>query len=186
MGYYYAGFEIVGVDNRPQPRYPFEFHLADAMTYPLEGFDVIHTSPPCQAYSRSMKHLAHSRHPKLINPIRERLQSAGALFIIENVIGAPLQTPTMLCGTMFGLNIWRHRIFESNFTIPELECQHVGSPLNPFRASSVQRYRREVGRGGEWIEAAWRKVMGVSWMQKQEAREAIPPAYTEYIGRQII
>ena len=118
MGYHRAGFEVVGVDNRPQPRYPFEFHQADALTFPLEGFDVIHASPPCQRYSD----LAHRNGnaddwPDLIEAVRARLAGSGARFtIIENVEGAPLVAPVMLCGSMFrSLRVLRHRLFETSF-----------------------------------------------------------------------
>src|SRR5215472_5910436 len=90
MGYHRAGFDVVGVDIAPQPRYPFEFHQADAMTFPLDGFDAIHASPPCQDYSKAMRHLATVNYPRLIYPIRDRLRATARLWIIENVAGAPL------------------------------------------------------------------------------------------------
>jgi DNA (cytosine-5)-methyltransferase 1 len=184
MGYSRAGFDVVGVDNRPQPRYPFEFHQADAMTYPLDGFDVIHASPPCQDYSKAMRHLAGG-FPRLIEPIRDRLAAAGVPWIIENVAGAPLPVQTdlfgrhgvELCGTMFRLPIWWHRLFECSFPVSAPRgCDHSIQPMNPHRA---------VRPGGRTVEAAWRQAKGVAWMSRQEAREAIPPAYTEFIGAQL-
>ncbi len=123
-GYHDAGFEVVGVDHKPQPNYPYEFHEADAMTYPLEGFDVIHASPPCQAYSimRNLPWLRDREYPEDIGPTRERLQQADALWVIENVMGArrTKRRPDgmragWLCGGMFGLPFYRHRLFETNF-----------------------------------------------------------------------
>ena len=100
MGYHRAGFEVVGIDIAPQPNYPFEFVQADAMEFPLDGFDAIHASPPCQAYTA----LATGKHPRLIEPMRERLASSGVPWVIENVVGAPLRQPVLLCGSMFGLS----------------------------------------------------------------------------------
>lgn len=119
MGYARAGFEVVGVDIAPQKRYPFEFHQADAMTYPLEGFDAIHASPPCQDYSEARFINGRggvTEHPRLIAPIRERLAAAAVPWIIENVTGASHDMPNAvtLCGTSFGLSTRRHRLFESN------------------------------------------------------------------------
>ena len=132
MGYHRAGFdEIVGVDIDPQPNYPFEFVQADAMTYPLEGFDVIHASPPCRAYS-VMKSLNPDRkHVDLVASIRERLRASGAIYVIENVPGAPLETVAVLCGSMFGLHssrgyLRRHRLFESNILLLAPGCNHEG------------------------------------------------------------
>jgi DNA (cytosine-5)-methyltransferase 1 len=120
-GYARAGFDVVGVDLNPQPRYPFEFHQADALTFPLDGFDAIHASPPCQAYSTMRRGLWKDReHPDLIAPIRDRLIGADVPYVIENVEGARrlLVNPVLLCGTMFGLGtkegnqLRRHRYFE--------------------------------------------------------------------------
>lgn len=117
VGYARAGFEVVGVDLKSQPRYPFEFHQADAMTYPLDGFDAIHASPPCQAYSVAQK-LQGNLHPDLIGPTRFRLTESGKPYVIENVVGAPLLKPTLLQGTMFGLRTERKRLFETSFLLP--------------------------------------------------------------------
>ena len=193
-GYHRAGFDVLGVDIEPQPRYPFRFVQADAMTYPLDGFDAIHASPPCQDYSKNLRHQA-SGYPQLIDPIRDRLIASGVPWVIENVEGAPLPVQddlfgaygTELCGTMFGLRVWRHRLFETSFPIAAPRgCNHATRPLNPYRQSSRVLMAGIVG--GEWStqEEPWRAEMGVRWMSRDGAREAIPPAYTEYIGRQLI
>jgi hypothetical protein len=183
-GYDLAGFDVTGVDIAPQPRYPFPFHQADAMTFPLDGFDVIHVSPPCQDYSRAMRHLATQARPRLIALLMKRL--AGRVWIIENVPGAPIPHQatldgdygTELCGTMFDLPIWRHRLFGSSVPLGAPSgCDHRLTPMNPHRQDRP---------GGHTPERLYRQAMGVSWMTKQGAREAIPPAYTEYIGGQLM
>ncbi len=190
MGYHRAGFEVIGVDNRPQKRYPFEFHQADAMTFPLDGFDVIHASPPCQAYS-VMKSLHNAKsHCDLIPGVRDRLQAANVLWIIENVPGAPLRKDLMLCGSMFGLRssseryLRRHRIFESN--IPFLlqpSCHHVG------KAVGVYGHGQAGMLGQRWRTAKAeeaRILMGMDWSTRDGMAQAIPPAYTEWIGGQLM
>ena len=174
MGYHRAGFEVVGVDIKPQPHYPFEFHQADAMTYPLDGFDAIHASPPCQGYSR-MRHLPWLRdkiYPLLIEPTRERLIAVGVPYVIENVMDAHLPAG-WLCGGMFGLPIYRHRAFETNWFWMQ--------PAHP-------RHRRVI-EAGRMLGGRLRRAHGdmkLGWMTSDERDEAIPPAYTEYIGRQLL
>ncbi len=197
-GYVRAGFEVVGVDNRPMPRYlksgASEFIQADALEYCREHgreFDAIHASPPCQAYSENMRHLAGDS-PRLIEPICDLLGAMGIPWIVENVEGAPLATASnlfgqhgvLLCGTMFDLRIWRHRLFETSFPISAPgACHHDGAPLNPHREESRDRMRQEFGQVD--FEKIWRSEAGVAWMDKNDGRQAIPPAYTEYIGRQL-
>ncbi len=197
MGYSRAGFtEIVGIDIKPQKNYPFLFVQADAMNPPvrLDAFDAIHASPPCQAYSRHMKHRQTEgrEHPKLIDDMRERLHDSGRPWIIENVSGSPLATGTTLfdehgcelCGTMFGLRIWRHRLFETSFPVSvEMECDHSIVPLNPYNTKSRLRDGLRYGS-----MRAYAKEMGVHWMKdtNREMTLAIPPAYTEFIGRQLL
>ncbi len=186
MGYSRAGFdEIVGVDIKPQPRYPFTFVQGDALEYVREHgreFDVVHASPPCQSYSRAMRHLA-SPQPKLIEQL---LRALGPyVYIVENVAGAPLPCPLMLCGTQFGLRVHRHRYFQTNpILFLSSGCQPSLPVLNPHRATSRQRLYREFGRQDP--EKLWGKEMGVGWMSRHETRESIPPAYTEFIGHQLI
>lgn len=187
MGYYRAGFDVIGVDIKPQPRYPFEFHQADAMTFPLDGFDVIHASPPCQGYSR-LNSINKREYPMLIEDVRSRLQAAGVPYVIENVTGAPLIDPIMLCGAMFpGLRVYRHRLFEIGGTA------HIGAPPEPEHGSPCNVLGRAPKEGefihvcGHFIGVAYgRKAMGIPWMTRNELSEAIPPAYTQYIGEALI
>ena len=190
MGYSRAGFEVVGVDIRPQPHYPFEFHQADALTFPLDGFEVVHASPPCQSYSRSLRHLA-TPQPMLIDVMRERLKAAP-VWVIENVEGAPMVTQSTLfgahgalvCGTGLGLQVYRHRLFEASVGLVGTRCQHGAHAMNPYNVAGRERIYAAHGRGDP--ELVWRKAMGVDWMNRHEAREAVPPAYTEFIGRQLV
>ncbi len=177
MGYHRAGFEVVGVDIKPQPHYPFKFIQVDALTYPLDGFDAIHASPPCQAYSMMQNICKNSlNHPDLIKPIRETLIKTGVPYIIENVYKAPLMASMMLCGTMFGLKIIRHRYFECSPNIFSLMtfCDH-SNVYDPWHKDGTnQRVKLS-------------NAMGIGWfMTRPEVREAIPPAYTEWIGKQLI
>jgi len=188
MGYHRAGFEVVGVDHLPQPHYPFEFIQADAMTYPLEGFDVIHASPPCQAFS-VMKSLHNARaHADLIAPLRARLCAAGKPYVIENVPGAPLETVFMLCGSMFGLRsdrgyLRRHRLFESNVLILAPSCQHNGVAVGVYGHGSAGFLGQRM-RTANRDEA--RLLMGTPAMTRDGMSQAIPPAYTLYIGTQLM
>jgi DNA (cytosine-5)-methyltransferase 1 len=193
-GYADAGFEVVGVDISPQPRYPFEFHQADAMTFPLDGFDVVHASPPCQRYSDLAKRNGNAHEwPDLVPVTRLRLSSSGQPYVIENVEGSPLLSPTVLCGTSFsGLRVLRHRLFESN--VPLVAPPHRGHPLVYTLDKRKAHYGKlnewtafvSVNGGGNCSVASARDAMGIDWMTKGELNEAIPPAYTEWIGRQLV
>jgi|SRR6188768_2850995 len=186
MGYHRAGFDVVGVDLAPQPRYPFAFVRADALTYPLAGFDAIHASPPCQRFSTMTRRWGRSDdHPDLIAAVRDRLAGAGVPYVIENVAGAPLLDPIRLCGSSFGLPIRRHRLFE--LSAPPLlvpPCQHVGAALqvNGHPGGSSRRDPRAHFGGVD----EWRAGIGAPWMIGAELAEAIPPAYTEWIGAQLL
>jgi DNA (cytosine-5)-methyltransferase 1 len=190
MGYHRAGFEVVGVDIKSQPEYPFEFYRADALEFPLEGFDAIHASPPCQAYSAMTKvNGTQAKHPQLIAAIRNRLIVCGVPYIIENVVGAPLSNPVMLCGTMFGLRLKRHRLFESNFPQVPLQCRHSDSPCDieiMNRGWKKTRFVPVYGSGGCKAGHLWNEAMGIDWMKRPQLAEAIPPAYTEWIGKELI
>ena len=181
MGYHRAGFEVVGVDINEQPNYPFEFIQADAIEYLVnhyKDFDAIHASPPCQCFSMMQNiHKNKDKHPDLIEPTRKLLEELDKPYIIENVIGAPLRIDLFLCGTMFGLPIARHRIFESNVSMPLLTmmCKH-DNLYDPWHGEGSVGQR-------EKLSAA----MGIDWfMTRPEVREAIPPAYTEYIGKELL
>lgn len=184
-GYARAGFDVIGVDLSPQPRYPFEFHQADALTWPLDGVAIVHASPPCQRYSALTRRWGSSRpdtHPDLVDPIRQRLIAAGVPYIIENVAGAPLLDAIRLCGSSFGLEVRRHRYFE--MTDPPLlvpPCQHSGPALQVNGRPGGSSRRDPLARFGSVAE--WRVGMGIDWMTAPELAEAIPPAYTEWIGR---
>ena len=187
MGYSRAGFEVVGVDLHPQPHYPFEFHQADALTFPLEGFDAIHASPPCQRYSSmsaGIPGLAET-YPDLIAPVRDRMRSPVP-YVIENVSGARslLRWPTMLCGAMFDLDLYRHRYFETSWVMP--------LPMHPghgIKGNSAGRWTEGTiisVAGHNTAVAECRRAMAIDWMTGDELSEAIPPAYTEFIGKQLL
>ena len=195
MGYHRAGFEVVGVDICPQPHYPFEFHQGDALTWPLEGFDAIHASPPCQAYSSMRTAWNAGKHPRLIEPIQERLRAAGAPYVIENVAQAPLLDPVTLCGSMFGLEalgqrLYRHRLFESSEPLGSPPpCDHSGYGLGIY-GDHLRLARRGRGRKAREITAGKlapaSEAMGVDWMTWRELKESIPPAYSEWVGRRLL
>ena len=189
-GYYRAGFtEIVGVDIHPQPRYPFAFIQADAMTYPLDDGDAFHASPPCQRYSAgAAKWKTSDEHPDLIAATRDRLLATGKPYVIENIMPARplLWHPVMLCGTMFGLGVFRHRLFESNVSIPRREHRPHDGKIGDGRFMTVTGHaggssKRDGWKGGSVDD--WRRAMGIDWMVGDELAESIPPAYTEFIGR---
>lgn len=181
MGYHLAGFEVVGVDIAPQPHYPFKFILADALTFPLEGFDAIHASPPCQAFTLAQR-IQNNEHPDLIAPIRERMKATGKPYVIENVVGAPLENPVMLCGAMFtGLAVYRHRLFESNFPLEApAHPDHVAPLRKMGRPPLAGEFMHVVGNFSGVARA--KEAMGIDWMVRDGLREAIPPAYTQFIG----
>jgi DNA (cytosine-5)-methyltransferase 1 len=201
-GYADAGFDVVGVDKDPQPRYPFEFIRADVLGLDvsfLASFDLIHASPPCQ-FATLLRHAPGGReHPNLIAPTRELLMRAKRPYVIENVEPARehLIDPIRLCGTMFGLgaqgcDLHRHRLFETSFDLRQPDCAHNGRPVigvygGHARKRSARhggRGTRDVWRGGHKTAAS--EAMGVDWMTLDGLSEAIPPAYTEWIARQIV
>lgn len=187
-GYADAGFEVVGVDVEAQPRYPFEFHQADATTFPLDGFDAVHASPPCQGFTAYRRRPAHvAPRPNLIPAMRARLSASGLPYVIENVSGAPLLNPITLCGSSFGLDVRRHRLFESNRQLIGAPCAHeLQAPRFP-PATNRTNLRRTVEVGVWRIPLdIQRKAMGIDWMELRELSQAIPPAYTHWIGRQLI
>lgn len=199
-GYVDAGFDVVGVDIDPQPRYPYEFVQADALDYLAKHghkFDAIHASPPCQSFLNLGKvNIALGRdyeYPNLIGQTRELLQALGKPYVIENVQDASehLINPVRVCGTGFGRPIRRHRLFESNVDLEGIACEHKRyreqkywtgwRPKGEKRLSTVVQVYGNAGGQHEWPEA-----MGIDWMDRHGFVEAIPPSYTEHIGRQLI
>jgi DNA (cytosine-5)-methyltransferase 1 len=191
MGYSRTGFDVLGIDVEPQPRYPFPFHCDDAI-HALEdylefggGFAAIHASPPCQAHS-NMRHLSTNEHPDLVARTRELLKDTGLPYVIENVIGAPLVNPVQLCGSSFGLGVQRHRLFECSFPVMAPPCAH-GQQEKRYRVfQRGEWYLSPVahvwGRGGGKAMGEWPEAMGIDWMDSAGLAQAVPPAMTEHIG----
>ncbi|HXJ66289.1 MAG TPA: DNA cytosine methyltransferase [Actinomycetota bacterium] len=217
MGYHRAGFEVVGVDINPQPRYPFEFHQADAMSIlrGMEGwpsfngemwrpgyFDAIHASPPCQAFTQMSarwrgKGTAADEHLDLLTPTLERLRQMDKPWVVENVPGARrlMRNPLILHGGQFGLGVHRPRLFESNVMLLNFTARATRSPLGVYGkpdGRTTYRYRNNGNLKGKSLIRAWKSLeegsaaMGIDWMDVAGLREAIPPAYTEFIGEQLM
>ena len=186
MGYHRAGFDVVGVDLYPQPNYPFPFHQGDALEFLLahgHEFDAIHASPPCQAYSETQR-LRGNDHPELIPPTREALMALGLPWIIENVTAAPSQSGIVLCGSMFGLPIQRHRTFESSHLLMlDRHCDHKPDAIT-VTGHSPQRWLG--GARKPVAPEVYQAAMGIDWMLVRELVQAIPPDYTEYVGAQVL
>ena len=207
-GYADAGWEVVGVDLHPQSRYPFDFLRMDALaalellaeglrlpfgnagTLGLEDFDAIHASPPCQARTKAQKIMGND-HPNLIAPTRALILDTGLPYVIENVVPEdpdndpdPLIDPVMLCGTSFGIETYRHRLFETNWplTVPT-HREHVARNTKMGRAPVEGEYMHIVGNFSGVARA--RRIMGMPWATRDGLREAIPPKYTEFIGAQL-
>lgn len=197
-GYYRAGFDVVGVDISPQPHYPFEFHQADALVVlrgetdiDLDEFDAIHASPPCQGYS-TITGDARGRWPRLIPKVRSLLKRTGKPWVIENVAGARSVMPDAiaLTGGSFGLQVRRLRLFESNIPMLAVPPVHQEQVIGVYgQHPDGREYLRPDGTG-RGVKAhslgEARYAMGIDWMDWDELTEAIPPAYTEFIGRQLV
>lgn len=191
MGYHLAGFDdIVGVDIEKQSRYPFRFVQADALEYVAEyghEFDAIHASPPCQRYSVQTAMEYRGNHPDLIVPTRDALTATGKPYVIENVENARqhLISPIKLCGSMFGLNLWRHRYFEIWPSVLWLTptCNHSQLPV---LITGTTRRKPEKGGRMEYTAEQCREASGLYWMTRAEMDEAIPPAYTHWIGERLL
>jgi DNA (cytosine-5)-methyltransferase 1 len=224
VGYQRAGFDVVGVDINPQPNYPFEFVQEDALAYVdrvaqhqganynPEGFsfDAIHASPPCQAHSSIAKQIrklgkTQNEHPDLVPQTRELLRSSGLPYVIENVVGAPLENPILLCGSSFGLDVRRHRLFETNWPLMAPPCAHywqtprfisldkrrgLKSVVPVHGGGQIKGLASVVGVHGHHNYAGERdlreKAMGIDWMSPYELTQAIPPAYTQFIGEALV
>lgn len=190
VGYHRAGFDVTGVDIEPHPDYPYELVVDDAVSVLgdvswLRTFDAIHASPPCQRYVRS-GNVDRERHPDLLPVVRDLLGASGLPYVIENVPGAPMRVDLVLCGSMFGLEVRRHRWFEANWPLSPwtLACDH-SKPVTGV-------YGHPHGRNGAAPGmlpgdlATWSRAMGIDWMTASDLAEAIPPAYTEHIGSQLL
>ena len=190
MGYHRAGFDVVGVDIKPQKHYPFTFIQADATAFPLDGFDVIHASPPCQDHSPLKSVAGLHETGWMLRQTIDRLEASGLPYIVENVVGAhrQMRRDITLCAHAFGLRSYRHRIFQSN--VPLSEPEHL--------PHIVRVNRRKKNRRGHWDAGGFVTVvgdvgsyvgpeaMGIDWMTGNELSQAIPPAYTEWIGKQLL
>lgn len=201
MGYHRAGFDVVGVDVNPQPRYPFEFIQADVLALNpafVASFDAIHASPPCQ-FATELRHAPGTKeHPNLIPATRRMLRASARFYVIENVDGAKvhLDHPILLCGSMFGLGaagfqLQRHRWFESNFLLPQPECEHREPVIGVYGGHVRCRSARHGGRRTRDFEgydkpALAREAMQMPWATMQQMSEAIPPAYSEWIGHHLL
>jgi DNA (cytosine-5)-methyltransferase 1 len=195
-GYQLAGFHVTGVDNRQQPRYVGDaFILGDALDYCAEHgheYDAIHASPPCQAYTSLGSLHKHKTYPDLLAPTRDALVSTGKPWVIENVVGAPLRGYVQLCGAMFGLRVYRHRRFESPCYFWRPRHPRHTLPALAHRAPSGKS-RKEAYLAGECFASVTGNAgnyagpgMGIDWMIGEELSQAIPPAYCEFIGRQLL
>lgn len=193
-----AGFDVTGVDfnsaaeavwRRGMEPYGGEFILADALAIPLDGYAFIWASPPCQAYSACRAFTAGRFHPDLIAPVRSRLTDLAIPWVIENVLGAPLRAPVLICGLALGLRTKRHRFFESNFALAGTECPpgHPGDWVTVCGGGgprSVRINAKTPARAVRMAEAT--AAMGIDWMTRKHLSQAIPPAYAEWIGRQAL
>lgn len=219
MGYHRAGFDPVGVDHIGQPRYPFAFVREDAIGamnrlllggpgatlidrdgrhWAMEDFRAIHASPPCQRYT-SMQFLNPGRrqtHPDLVGPCRELLEATGLPWVMENVPGAPMPGAALVCGSAFGMDVRRHRLFLGSFLILGTVCRHAAQKGQfPRGTGKALHYGRKPysnvvsvwggSGGGKGPKSLWQRAMGIDWMTRHELAQAIPPAYTEYVGRQL-
>lgn len=202
MGYHQAGFDVIGVDVSPQPRYPFGFIHMDALAVDqrfLRTFDAIHASPPCQGYT-AMRHAPGAKGaPRLIAQVREMLEATGLPWVIENVEEArsEMRKPIMLCGSAFdlgshGCELRRHRLFESNVSLYSMGCSHGDKPVVGVYGGHARI--RSARHGGRGTRDAWpnghkpvaAEAMGMDWATLAEMSEAIPPAYTKFIGVQLM
>jgi DNA (cytosine-5)-methyltransferase 1 len=201
-GYHRGGFgEIVGVDLVRQPGYPFPFVLADALTFPLEGFDAVHASPPCKRFTsaanrgRDALHL-FDPHPDCLAPTLRRFAALTVPWVVENVPGAPMPAGSVrLCGSAFGLEVRRHRLFASNVALTGVPCRH-GEQSGRFQSLDWERRRRGlpasvVGvygnlQGGSDSWELRQEAMGIDWLEGPALNQAIPPAYGEHLGRQLV
>jgi DNA (cytosine-5)-methyltransferase 1 len=184
-----AGFHVTGVDIVKSPRYCGDaFIQADALDVDLSGYDFIWASPVCKRYSGLAVIHGSEQHPDHIPPIRERLRRARTPYAIENVVGAPLIQPLMLCGTMFGLRTWRHRLFELSWLLERLTppCNHAHEPVPVYGHENRGSRVAADGSRNVYSLADRQAAMGIDWMTRDELSQAIPPAFSEWIARQFL
>lgn len=195
MGYHRAGFDVVGVDVKPQPRYPFEFVQADVsalQSHDLRDYDAVHASPPCQDWSQLHRNYGAPEHGTghLLQSTLRLLRESGRPWVVENVVGAPLPSAFVLCGSSFGLgasglDLNRHRQFETNAPILAPPCQHrPGKTIGVYGHGTNSWHRKKLGRNLGIAEL--REAMGIDWMTREELGQAIPPAYTQFIGEWLL
>lgn len=203
MGYHLAGFEVVGVDIAPQPRYPFQFVQADALVYlaqiiasgEIREYDAIHASPPCQEYS-SLRHMKTREYPAILGAVRERLSATGLPWIMENVQRAPMHHGVLLCGTALGMRVRRHRLFDSSHLLyPPGLCHHTPDDVNVYGhgawnyrpwGDSQKHWQRTNTKQCPLPIADAKAAFGASWMTQAGLAECIPPAYTQWLGQQLM
>ena len=198
MGYHLAGFDVIGVDIEPQPRFPFTFYQDDALAVLRKIIQsnwrpaAIHASFPCQLFCQLSPATGHrDKHPDLVTPGRPLLEATGVPWVIENVPRAPLRDPVIFCGPSFGLEVIRHRAFEPGggfrLTAPPCSHKHGGVADGTYIAFYPSRRtapgRRRPPRN---LERDYRSAMGVDWMTMKQMRQAIPPAYTRHVGEQML
>lgn len=198
MGYHLAGFDVIGVDIEMHADYPFPMVVGDAMQYVADPewlalFDAVHASPPCPRYSVATPEANRDSHPDLVGPVRAALRAWGGLYVIENVPGAPLENPVMLCGSAFGLRVRRHRLFESNAFLMSPGCYHraQGTPVGVYgdHADRIAPLRPDgTSRGAKATSVAdAQDALGIDWMSSwDDLADSIPPAFTEHIGTQLL
>jgi DNA (cytosine-5)-methyltransferase 1 len=201
MGYHRAGFAVVGIDYVPQPSYPFKFVRADAMRYPLDGFDAVHASPPCKRFTSARNRDRNTLrlfdpHDDLLTPTLARFAELGVPWVVENVPGSPMPAGSItLCGSSFGLDVRRHRLFASNVELVAPACDHAWQVP---RFQSLENKGRKSGRlasvvgvhgtlqGGADTLALRQRALGIDWLDNDRLTQAIPPAFTEHIGAQLL
>lgn len=197
VGYARAGFSVTSVDIEPHDRHPeiYAFVVADAVDYAknhAHEFDAIHASPPCPRYSRITPAASREKHPDLVPVMRELLIATGLPWVIENVPGAPLIDPVRLCGSSFALKVRRHRLFEANFPITQPACDHKsqGVAIGVYGQHPDAKVHRRPDGTSRGLRARsleeGRRAMGIDWMAWPDLADAIPPAYTEHIGRELM
>lgn len=197
VGFARAGFEVHSVDIEEHPRHPeiAAFSVADALDVLLDEdylseFAVVAAGPPCQGYTLMRNRKRH--HPRLIGPVRERLVKWGGLYVIENVPGAreAMVNPVQVCGQSLGLGVRRHRLFESNLFLMGTPCVHRGTPVGVYGEHPDETVHRRPSGTSRGVRARsleeGRAAMGIDWMSWEDLTEAIPPAYTQFVGEQLI